>query len=201
MKNVVILGAGSHTRSVKSLLNNCGYKIECIVDINSDAMTDETINDIKVVAKGFDTDEYMKVLSIGDNFIREEYFLKHENILQENMIHSKSDIADDVSMGNSNQVFANVYINENVNIGDNNIINTGAIIEHESIIGSHNHIAIGVVVAGRVNISDRCFIGANSTVIDKVTICSDVIIGAGSVVIEDITKPGTYVGNPARKVK
>ena len=43
-------------------------------------------------------------------------------------------------------------------------------------------------------------IGANSTIIDKISICSDVIIGAGSLVICNINIPGTYVGNPVRKV-
>lgn len=201
MKDVVILGAGSHTRSVISLLNNCGYKIECIVDINSYIMTDEIINDLPVVDNNFSLDNKSTVLSLGDNYIREEYFLKNDNILEENIIHTRASLASRVNMGKSNQVFSNVFVNENVNIGSNNIINTGAIIEHESTIGDHNHISIGAVIAGRVNIADRCFIGANSTVIDKINICSNVVIGAGSVVIENITQAGTYVGNPARKIK
>ena len=34
-----------------------------------------------------------------------------------------------------------------------------------------------------------------------VTVCDDVVIGAGSVVTKDITEPGTYVGNPARRLR
>ena len=33
-----------------------------------------------------------------------------------------------------------------------------------------------------------------------VTICDDVVIGAGSVVTKEILEPGTYAGNPARKL-
>jgi len=33
-----------------------------------------------------------------------------------------------------------------------------------------------------------------------VSICDDVVIGAGAVVTKDITEPGTYVGNPTRKL-
>ena len=43
--------------------------------------------------------------------------------------------------------------------------------------------------------------GAGSTIIDKVKICDYVVIGAGAVVTDDITKPGIYVGIPARKIK
>jgi len=34
-----------------------------------------------------------------------------------------------------------------------------------------------------------------------VTVCDDVVIGAGAVVTKDITEPGTYVGNPAKKIR
>jgi len=34
-----------------------------------------------------------------------------------------------------------------------------------------------------------------------VTIADDVVIGAGSVVTKDIIEPGSYVGNPARRLK
>jgi len=33
------------------------------------------------------------------------------------------------------------------------------------------------------------------------SICDNVIIGAGSVVIRDIEDAGTYVGNPAKRIK
>lgn len=201
MKDVIVLGAGSHTRSMLGLLDNCGYKSKFIVDINSSENTNEKINNISVVAKDFTDETSPRILSIGENSIRETYFLKETNIMSQNLIHSSAYLSPSVTLGYSNQVFMNVILNENVCIGDNNIINTGAIIEHETNIGSHNHISIGSVIAGRVKIGSRCLIGANSTVIDKVRICSDVIIGAGSVVIKDIEEAGTYVGNPLRRVK
>jgi acetyltransferase-like isoleucine patch superfamily enzyme len=34
-----------------------------------------------------------------------------------------------------------------------------------------------------------------------VSIADDVVIGAGSVVTKDITEPGSYAGNPARRLK
>ena len=48
-------------------------------------------------------------------------------------------------------------------------------------------------------IGDNVLIGSNATIL-PVDICSNVTIGAGAVVTKDITQPGTYVGNPARRV-
>ncbi len=49
-------------------------------------------------------------------------------------------------------------------------------------------------------VGDRVSIGTNATIL-PVKICSDTVIGAGAVVTKDITEPGTYVGNPARRLK
>lgn len=49
-------------------------------------------------------------------------------------------------------------------------------------------------------IGDRVSIGSNATIM-PVSICDDVTIGAGSVVTHDISRPGIYVGNPARFLK
>lgn len=49
-------------------------------------------------------------------------------------------------------------------------------------------------------IGNKVSIGSNATIL-PVTICDNVVIGAGAVVTKNITEPGTYVGNPARKLK
>jgi acetyltransferase-like isoleucine patch superfamily enzyme len=49
-------------------------------------------------------------------------------------------------------------------------------------------------------LGDRVSVGTNATVM-PVTVCDDVVIGAGAVVTKDITEPGTYVGNPARRLR
>jgi len=49
-------------------------------------------------------------------------------------------------------------------------------------------------------IGNNVSIGSNATIL-PVTICENVVIGAGSVVTKSIMEPGTYAGNPARKLK
>jgi acetyltransferase-like isoleucine patch superfamily enzyme len=48
-------------------------------------------------------------------------------------------------------------------------------------------------------VGDNVSIGSNATIL-PVEICNNVIIGAGAVVTKNIVEPGTYAGNPARKI-
>ncbi len=202
-KRVHIVGAGGHTRSLVNLLSKNKYLICGIYDNNYDEYNEETIMSSKLIGKisNIRIDDLL-ILSFGDNSIRKKYFYQYKDqLVIENLIHHKTHIESNFKTGISNQFFANAYINSNVIIGDNNIINSGAIVEHEVEIKSHNHISVGSIICGRVKIGNNCFIGAGSTIIDKISICDNVIIGANSVVIKDIDIPGTYVGNPVRRIK
>lgn len=50
------------------------------------------------------------------------------------------------------------------------------------------------------SIGNHVSIGSNATIL-PVEICDHVVIGAGAVVTKNIVEPGTYIGNPARKLK
>jgi acetyltransferase-like isoleucine patch superfamily enzyme len=52
----------------------------------------------------------------------------------------------------------------------------------------------------RTIIGNNVSIGSNATIL-PVKICDNVVIGAGAVVTKDINSPGTYVGNPVKKIK
>jgi len=204
MNHIAIIGAGSHTRSSINLLRQYFENVALsIYDDSYNTYEKEYIHNIKLIGSIKDISKREKLfLSIGDNKIREEFYIKYNKyIIEDNLFHSTSCKENNISLGKSNQVFANVYINSYVEIGNNNIINTSAILEHEVKIGSHNHISVGAKLCGRVKIGNRCLIGAGAVIIDKISICNDVIIGAGAVVVKDICESGTYVGNPARKIK
>lgn len=205
MKDIAIIGAGGHTRSSVNLLKqyftNAYFSI---YEDNYNNEVEECIDDIKVIGtiSMLDNKTQNIFLSVGDNKKREKYFNAfNEKIIKENLIHSSSYMEKGIKTGVSNQLFSNTYVNSYVEIGNNNIINTSVILEHEVKIGSHNHISVGAKLCGRVSLGSRCFVGAGAIIIDKLSICDDVTIGAGAVVINDIKEAGTYVGNPARKIK
>jgi len=204
IKKIAIVGFGSHLSSSINLLkkyfnvNNMG-----IYDNSFEEGVQESIHSIQLIGRIDDIEINQDLfLSIGDNNLREEYFLKFKDqVIKKNLFHNNSMQEKDVIFGVSNQIFAHTYINSKAIIGDNNIVNTGAIIEHDCQIGSHSHISVGAKVCGKTSIGDRCFIGSGSVILNNLSICDNVVIGAGAVVIRNIINPGTYVGNPVKKIK
>jgi UDP-3-O-[3-hydroxymyristoyl] glucosamine N-acyltransferase len=73
-------------------------------------------------------------------------------------------------------------------------------IAHNVKIGSNTVITAGVKIAGSVTIGANVWIGVGALIRDGVQICDNTFIGMGSVVTESITKPGKYVGFPARLI-
>ena len=103
-----------------------------------------------------------------------------------------------VTIGARTRVQSHAFICELVTIGEDCFISHGAMFINDPF-------RIGGPARGdqtqwkETTIGDRVSIGTNATIM-PVNICDDVVVGAGSVVTKDITEPGTYAGNPARKM-
>ena len=119
-------------------------------------------------------------------------------------------------IGNNSFIGPFVEIQKGVVIGDNCKIQSHSFICDLVTIGHNSTIAHGVMFindkfsnGGPANgnkelweetfIGNNVSIGSNSTIL-PVTICDNVVIGAGSVVTKNISQPGTYLGNPAKKL-
>lgn len=199
---IALIGCGGHARSITPLLLDLGYEVEGIYDNSFQEGIKETIAGVNLKG-GWEQIpfEIALLIAFGDPQKRAEFYQKYPNQWAENVIHPKTVLGMDVSMGKSNQILAGTILNSFVEVGNNNLINTGAILEHETQIGNHNHISVGAILCGRVKMGDRNMIGAGTVIKDGVKIASDIVIGAGSVVVRDLLEPGTYVGTPVRKIK
>ena len=104
-----------------------------------------------------------------------------------------------VIIGRRCRIQSHAFLCELVTIGDDCFISHGAMFINDPF-------AVGGPARGRRElwkstvIGNHVSIGTNATVM-PVTICDHVVIGAGAVVTRDITKPGIYVGNPARFIR
>ena len=109
-------------------------------------------------------------------------------------------VNEDVKIGDGTVVFDGAVINPGARIGRASIINTNSTVEHDCVIGDNVHIAPGANLSGGVHVGTNCIIGTGASVVQYVSICDDCLIGAGAAVSRDIREPGTYVGNPVRKI-
>ena len=119
------------------------------------------------------------------------------------------EIEDDVFVGPFVEIQNNVKIGSGTRVQSHSFICSQVVIGNGCFIGHADMFVNDKFSNGGVNfnppfedtiIGNNVLIGSNATIL-PVSICDDVIIGAGSVVTKDISKPGVYVGNPAKKIK
>jgi len=104
-------------------------------------------------------------------------------------------------IGQGTIVMHHAVVNAEARIGENCIINTGALIEHETEIGSDCHISTYATANGQCRIGNDCFIGSHTVLANNISIADHCLISAGSVVLKTLSEPGTYIGNPLRKIR
>jgi acetyltransferase-like isoleucine patch superfamily enzyme len=102
-----------------------------------------------------------------------------------------------VEIGSNCKIQSHSFICELVTIGNNCFIGHGVMFINDAM---KNGPANGDRSKWKgTSIGNNVSIGSNATIL-PVEICNDVIIGAGSVVTKNIMEPGTYAGNPAKKI-
>jgi len=103
-----------------------------------------------------------------------------------------------VIIGNSCRIQSHSFICELVTIGNDCFIGHGVMFINDTF--PEGKPAGDPAKWKPTSIGNHVSIGSNVTIL-PVKICDHVVIGAGAVVTKDIVSPGTYVGNPAKKLK
>lgn len=209
-KNIILIGGGGHCKSCIELIRATGqYNIRGILDLPSEL--GKNVLGIEVV--GTD-DDYSNLHNERNEFLvtvgqiktpetRIKIFekLKSINARIATVIAPTAYVAGSAIVEEGSVVMHNTFVNAGVKIGVNNIINTGAIIEHDAVIGNHNHISTGSVINGDCIIGNGNFIGSGSCLVNGIRVNDHIVIGAGSIVINHLLDKGSYVGNPAKRIK
>jgi acetyltransferase-like isoleucine patch superfamily enzyme len=109
------------------------------------------------------------------------------------------EIQSDVSIGKRTKVQSHSFICSLVTVGEDCFIGHGVMFIND--LFSEGEPAMGNQSKWKsTRIGNHVSIGSNATIL-PVEICDDVVIGAGAVVTKDISKPGIYVGNPAKLIR
>ena len=109
------------------------------------------------------------------------------------------EIQKDVTIGHRTKIQSHTFICELVNIGDDCFIGHGVMFIND-LFQKGGPAQGDKSLWKSTNIGNHVSIGSNATIL-PVNICDHVVVGAGAVVTKSITKPGIYVGNPARLIK
>jgi UDP-2-acetamido-3-amino-2,3-dideoxy-glucuronate N-acetyltransferase len=139
-----------------------------------------------------------------------------------NIIHTGVVLGENTKIGNYCEIGRRTIIGKNcklqsrvrtgkdVIICDNITIKFGSSLTEGMIVHNNTFIGPSVIFLGSDHkrksklgtiIGTGCYIGAGVKVMPGVKICNNVVIGANSFVNKNITSPGTYVGNPCKKIK
>jgi len=189
MKEIIILGAGGHAKSVIDVIElQNEYKIAGIVD-NSLEKWSSFLN-YKVIGNDSDLKDLRKkyeyaFIGVGQikiPNIRIKLFnrLKELKFNLPVIISPLAYVSKRAILGEGTIIMHHALVNIDSKIGKNCIINTKALIEHDVVVEDNCHISTGAIINGGVVVKSGTFYGSNAT--SKEYIETSGFIKAGSVV-------------------
>lgn len=193
MKNVIIIGAGGHSKVIADIIRKNGDFVYGFLD---DADREG------VIGKVSDCTNYKNmsfVIGIGNNEVRKKIAEQYPKLNYYTAIHPAAVIGENVNISEGTVIMANAVINPSSSVGKHCIINTGAIVEHDNVIADYVHLSPGAVLCGTVKVGECTHIGAGAVVRNNVTVTDKVVVGCGACVVKDLKEHGVYMGVPATK--
>ncbi len=201
LESIILIGGSGHAKVIIDCVRASGSHVAGILDDGIAAGS--SVHDVPVLGKVSDYPKYAQYLfliAIGNNEVRCR-IAQSMDVRWATVVHPSAVVSAYAGIGEGTVVMPGAVINSGAVIGSHCIVNTGAIIEHDNQIGDFAHISVGAKLAGTVSIGRKSWVGIGAVVSNNLSVCSDCMIGAGTVVIRSIAEPGTYVGNPARRIK
>lgn len=162
-----------------------------------------TVMDLPVIKESkFSAEEYKVVIAVGDPHARKK-IVEHlpPNTEYTTIIHPTAVVSQWVEIGEGSIITAGVIITCNIKIGRHAHLNLHSTIGHDCDIGDYLTTAPATNISGNCVLGNCTYFGTNSSVRQGARICDDVIVGMGAVVVKDINEPGTYIGNPLKKLE
>lgn len=205
LPSLLVIGGGGHGRTVADAAQLSGQFAQ-IVTVDPVAYARWTFSSCPCIRDESEIDvsasEWLFVAAVGDSALRKRLFEKYCNkgFTPTSVCHPAASISSSALVGRSCVILAASIVGVECRLADGVIINNGAVVEHDCNIGEFVHVASGAVVAGGATIGAASFLGANCSIRHGVSVAAGVTIGHGSVVAGPIASPGTYVGNPAKRL-
>lgn len=195
MQNIIIIGAGGHSRSVIDILESLNeYKILGLVD--NQLKPGSVVGEYTVIGSDLDlkklqTSSKFAFIAIGqikNPFLRSEIYknLRKLDFDLPIVISPSAIVSDKSEIGDGTVVMNGAIINAGAKIGSNCIINTGAIVEHDVNIGDNTHISTNSVINGNASVGKFTFVGSGSVIRNDISVGDECIVPMGSVIYKNI---------------
>lgn len=212
MRDIVIIGGGGHAKVIVSILKKLNtFNILGFTDTQNRGdllgipfLGDDTfLKRLSGSGKSINAVVGLGMLKSADSCRRKRLFDLAGSLgyVLSPIISPDAMINEDVSIGKGTIVMDGVVVNSGSVIGDGVILNTHCSIDHDCRIGNFSHIAPSASLCGGVVIQQNVLVGSGAVIIENKNISVNSNIGAGAVVIKDCAQTGTYVGNPAKRIK
>ena len=205
MPDAIIVGAGGFGRELCQLISASGWTVAGFVDAAD-------LADTASLARPLLGDDAAlpqlrrqcgnAFIAVGDLERRRRICARLEELdfTLPVFVHPSAYAADTALLAQGVIVYPNASLLHRVSLGRCVLVNANASIGHDTVCGDFTTINPNSAISGNVTIGSEVLIGAGATIIERLKIADHAVVGAGSVVIRAITAPGTYVGNPSRKV-
>lgn len=208
-KDVFIAGAGGLGRELFGWTKNPSsrFTVKGFLDDNANILNDFNLDSDCKVCGGISEANLIEcgnvILAITKGGVKKRIFdwqQKSQKFIIESFIYPNVIIGINVILGEGVVISPNSLISSFAEIKKGSFINCGSQIGHDVVIGEYAEIMASVNIGGETEIGNNVFIGSSATILPRIKITNDVRIGAGSVVMKNIKIPGTYFGNPAKRI-
>jgi len=210
MDEILILGGGGHAKVLISVLKKAGWQVIGYLDKHdygtvlgvSCLGNDDMLPELRI------RHPYCRAaIGVGKIDAGSDSRLLLLNWLEElgfelpPIVSPQAVINEDVHLGAGTVVFDGVVVNSGSVAKRACILNSNCTIEHDCHLDDNVHIAPGATLSGAVHLGDHCMVGTGTNIIQGVQVAAGCLIGAGATVVNHLAEPGTYIGNPARKLR
>jgi len=208
-KRLFIIGAGGFGRELEGYLTEVprdkrDFEIIGYLDDNPDALHGKHSN-FKIVGNiasyPLNADD-MVLVAIADIPTKIRIF----NILKGKVtffsfISQHASIGPNVSIEEGAIICPGVKLGTGMVIGKMVSVNVDTVLGHDALIGDFCSLMPNVDIGGGTIIGEKVFMGTKATVAPRLKIAPETYLGIGSISIKDTKVPGTYFGNPARRMR
>lgn len=208
MTNLIIIGSDVYARRVIKCIEaliNFGEEISIkgILD-NNEEKTE--IKGYKILdkidnANLYNDEDTSFIIAIKNNKARKEIADKFQEFDYYTVIHPKTHIDKNVSIGKGSIIMDEAVIKDNTKIGNHVIINHGCIIDEEVIVEDYVNLLQSATLGKLVKVYSLTRIGKDVLIIAQRSIGKESIVKNASIVIEDVGDNCLMEGTPAKIIK